>query len=100
MGNFAYILADLVLTIADIAVFFLLVYIVMGWLFALNIINTYNQFVNMIYGSLYRLFEPALAPFRRLMGGGMGGVDLSPILLFLILEFGSRFIAEAIISLA
>ncbi|MCC3861934.1 YggT family protein [Pseudemcibacter aquimaris] len=82
MGNFAFILADLVLTIASIAKFLLFVYIILSLLMSFNVINAYNQFVNMIYGSLYRLFEPALAPFRRLMGGGMGGLDFSPIILF------------------
>ena len=100
MGNFAIILGDLVLTVAGIAKFLLFIYIIISLLISFNVINAYNQFVSLIYGSLYKLFEPILSPIRNLIGGGMGGLDFSPIIVFLLLEFGARFIAEAIYSLA
>ena len=100
MGSFAYILADLILTVAGIAKFLLFVYIILSLLISFNVINSYNQFINIVYGSLARLFEPIMQPIRNLIGGGVGGIDFSPILVFLIIEFGARFLAQAVYSLA
>lgn len=100
MGNFAYILAELVMTVASIAKLLLFIYIIFSLLISFNVVNAYNQFVNIVYGSLYRLFEPMLRPFRNLLSGLGGGIDFSPLLLYLVIEFGAKFIAQAIISLA
>ena len=68
-----------------------LVYIViamaiLSWLIAFNVVNTRNPVVHMIAELLYRLTEPALRPIRNLLPN-MGGIDISPIVLFLIILF-------------
>ena len=40
----------------------------------------------MIVDALYKLTEPALRPIRRLLPN-MGGLDLSPVVLILLLYF-------------
>jgi len=79
----------LVLTIyyaLDIYKWFVIAMVIFSWLFAFNVINTRNQFVAMVGDFLMRVTEPVLRPIRRFMPD-LGGVDLSPIVLFLIIFF-------------
>jgi len=66
---------------------------IFSWLFAFNIVNSSNQFINMIGRVLYNLTEPALRPIRRFMPD-LGGVDISPVILLLIIWFLQSFIAR------
>jgi len=59
---------------------------ILSWLIAFNVVNTRNPVVRMIAELLYRLTEPALRPIRSLLPN-MGGIDISPIVLFLIILF-------------
>ncbi|MGA7231985.1 MAG: YggT family protein [Xanthobacteraceae bacterium] len=59
---------------------------ILSWLIAFNVVNTRNPVVRMIAELLYRLTEPALRPIRSLLPN-MGGIDISPIILFLIILF-------------
>ncbi|MFC4350189.1 YggT family protein [Fodinicurvata halophila] len=59
---------------------------VLSWLVAFNIVNTGNQVVYVITDFLYRVTEPALAPIRRILPN-LGGIDLSPMVLILLLIF-------------
>jgi YggT family protein len=59
---------------------------ILSWLIAFNVVNTRNPVVHMIAELLYRLTEPALRPIRNLLPN-MGGIDISPIILFLIILF-------------
>lgn len=59
---------------------------IFSWLFAFNVINSSNQFVNAIGTMLYNLTEPALRPIRRVMPN-LGGIDISPVILLLIIFF-------------
>jgi YggT family protein len=59
---------------------------VMSWLIAFNVINPYNQFVRSLWQGLNALTEPVLRPIRRRMPD-LGGIDISPLVLILILFF-------------
>jgi YggT family protein len=59
---------------------------ILSWLIAFNVVNTRNPVVHMIAELLYRLTEPVLRPIRNLLPN-MGGIDISPIILFLIILF-------------
>jgi YggT family protein len=59
---------------------------VFSWLYAFNVVNSRNQFVGMIGEFLYKATEPALRPIRRIMPD-LGGLDISPIILLLIIFF-------------
>ncbi|MDO9306644.1 MAG: YggT family protein [Pseudomonadota bacterium] len=68
---------------------------VFSWLFAFNVINTRNQFVAMVADFLYKVTEPALRPIRRFLPD-LGGIDISPIVLLLILFFIRQLILTTI----
>jgi YggT family protein len=59
---------------------------IFSWLAAFNVVNTRNQVVGMIGEFLYRITEPVLRPIRNLLPA-MGGIDISPVILFLIIIF-------------
>jgi YggT family protein len=71
---------------------------IFSWLYAFNVVNSRNQFVSSIGNMLYRLTEPALRPIRRFMPD-LGGVDISPIILLLILFFIRQLILTTIAPL-
>jgi len=57
---------------------------ILSWLFAFNVVNPQNQVVAMIGDFLHRITEPVLRPIRRHMPD-LGGIDISPIVLFLLI---------------
>ncbi len=59
---------------------------IFSWLVAFNVVNTRNHVVAMIGDFLYRITEPALRPIRNLLPN-LGGIDISPVILFLIIVF-------------
>jgi len=59
---------------------------IFSWLFAFNAINSSNQFVDAIGRFLFNVTEPVLAPIRRVMPN-LGGIDISPIIVLLIIFF-------------
>jgi len=65
---------------------FIIASAVFSWLYAFNVVNPRNQFVAQIGNFLYRVTEPALRPIRRFLPD-LGGIDISPIVLLLIIFF-------------
>ena len=65
---------------------------ILSWLIAFNVVNTRNQFVAAVAEFLYRITEPALAPIRRFMPN-LGGLDISPIILILLIILVQKLIA-------
>lgn len=78
--------------IINIMWFIIIVSAIFSWLYAFNVINTRNQFVNQVGGALYRLTEPLYRPIRRFMPN-LGGVDLSPLVVLVILFFLQQVLA-------
>ena len=71
---------------------------IFSWLYAFNVVNPRNQVVGTVGNALYRLTEPALRPIRRFMPD-LGGIDISPIILLLILFFLRQFIITTLVPL-
>lgn len=67
-----------------------------SWLYAFNIINTRNPIVGQIGNVLHQVTEPVLAPIRRFMPD-LGGVDISPIVVFVIIYFIRQLIWTSLI---
>jgi len=86
-------LLDVVLFAINIVWIILLVWVVLSWLVAFQVVNTRNQFVATIYRALYALTEPVLRPIRRILPN-TGAIDLSPLVLVLILFIIQRVIAN------
>ena len=65
----------------------------LSWLVAFKVVNTQNRFVYMAGDFLHRVTEPALRPIRRFLPN-LGGIDLSPIVLILLLLFAESLLFE------
>ncbi len=70
----------------EIYVWFIIASAIFSWLYAFNVVNSRNPFVAQIGDFLYKVTEPALRPIRRLLPD-LGGIDISPIVLFIIIYF-------------
>ncbi|WP_024586894.1 YggT family protein [Aliihoeflea sp. 2WW] len=68
---------------------------IFSWLYAFNVVNPRNQFVGTIGNFLYKVTEPALRPIRRLLPD-LGGIDISPIILLLLIFFLRQFILTTV----
>lgn len=75
---------DIVLIVLQMYIWLLIASAVLSWLIAFNVVNTRNQFVAMVADFLYRITEPLLRPIRNLMPN-LGGLDLSPVILILLI---------------
>ena len=58
--------------------------VVLSWLTAFNVVNRSNRFVHVVGDFIFRITEPALRPIRNILPN-LGGIDISPVLLILIL---------------
>jgi YggT family protein len=81
----------LVDTLIRIYIWLLIASVVLSWLVAFNVVNTRHPFVNTVGRFLYQVTEPALRPIRRVVPS-FGGIDVSPVILALIIEFARRFL--------
>ena len=81
-----YAIFDLINVVLNFYSFCLLVYVIMSWLIAFNIINGYQPLVRTINDFLNRLIEPAVRHIRRYIPP-FNGLDLSVIILFLAIRF-------------
>ena len=88
-----YSLLQLISTVITLYIWALIISAVLSWLVAFNVINTGNRFVYMVGDFLYRITEPALRPIRRFIPL-LGGIDISPVVLILILIFLRNFMFE------
>ena len=79
-------LANVILIAIQLYIWLLVASAVLSWLIAFNVVNTRNQFVSAIADFLWRVTEPALRPIRNFMPN-LGGIDISPVILILILIF-------------
>ena len=80
-------------TILGLYVWILIASAILSWLVAFNVVNTRNRAVYVIGDFLYRVTEPVLAPIRRIMPN-LGGLDLSPIIVILIIFFIRNLMRE------
>jgi YggT family protein len=78
-----FLVIDLVLLLY---IYLLVAAAVLSWLVAFNVVNTRNQAVAVIGDFLYRVTEPALRPIRNMLPD-LGGIDISPVILILIIIF-------------
>jgi YggT family protein len=78
LGFISYVLTLYLYVVIAMAIF--------SWLVVFNVVNTRNHIVAMIGDFLYRITDPALRPIRNMLPN-FGGIDISPIILFLIIIF-------------
>jgi YggT family protein len=71
---------------------------VVSILVSFGVLDTRNRLVWTIGDFLYRITEPALRPLRNLLPN-LGGIDISPIILILLLQAARMLLGEIELSL-
>ncbi len=88
-----YALLNLILRVLDFYSYVIIATAIMSWLLAFDVINFRNDFVRTIWNFLNAMTEPLLRPIRRILPN-LGGIDVSPIILLLLLMFVQELIKE------
>ena len=86
-------------TILGLYVWILIASAILSWLVAFNVVNTRNNFVRSIWNFLDAVTEPVLRPIRNILPN-LGGVDISPIILILLIIFIQNLIVDYLMPIA
>jgi YggT family protein len=81
-----YALLNLISTLITIYIWLLIAQAVLSWLLAFGVVNRYNRVVTAVGDFLWRITEPLLRPIRSVLPD-LGGIDISPVILILLLYF-------------
>lgn len=92
----SYAIANLLLTIIDLYWWVVIVSVALSWLVAFDVLNTRSQAAQTIWRAVDTLTEPLLAPIRNVLPA-VGGLDLSPLILLLGLQFLRDVVARVLI---
>ena len=75
----------LIYSLIQLVIFVVIVNAILSWLIAFDVLNIRNPTVNRILRALDAITDPMLRPIRRFMPN-LGGIDISPIVLLLLLQ--------------
>ena len=78
----------LVNAVISLMIWFIIAQAILSWLVAFDVINYRNRFVYSVGSFLDQITRPLLEPFRRIIPS-LGGIDISPIVVILLLQFAS-----------
>lgn len=92
-----YALFQLVDTIISIYIWIIIIQVMLSWLVAFKVVNTGNRVIYVIGDALFRLTEPVMRPVRKLIPA-IGGFDLSPVVVILVLVFVRNLIVVDLAS--
>ena len=84
-------------TLVTLIVWALMLQVIMSWLVAFNIVNTQNKFVWQVNYALDKLTNPLLSPIKQLLPN-LGGIDISPIILIVVLHFARNLLFELLLG--
>jgi YggT family protein len=86
-------------TLIMLYVYLLIAAAVLSWLIAFNVVNVRHPVVRQIGDFLDRITEPALRPLRAILPN-LGGIDISPVILILLLLFVRNLLHELFFTLS
>ena len=75
---------DVILILLHIYTYIIIATAIISWLLAFDVINFRNELVRSVWNFLNAVTEPVLRPIRGLLPN-LGGIDVSPIILLLLL---------------
>ena len=84
-------LIDVLIFLLRVLWWIIIIQMILSWLVAFNVINTYNDFMRTFLGALDRITEPLYRPFRRILPD-FGGIDFSPMVVLLIVIMLDRLL--------
>ena len=73
-------------SLVSIYIWILIINALISWLIAFNVLNTSNRLVYSLLDISYKMTDPLLRPIRNFLPN-LGGIDISPVILILLLMF-------------
>ena len=92
-------LVGFVIYLLQLLIYLMIAQVILSWLVAFNVVNYQNRFVRTVANALDRILDPLLRPIRRVMPD-LGGIDLSPMLLILVIILVQRLLSGLVLDLA
>ena len=74
---------EILMLLLNVVWFFIIAHVIMSWLINFQVLNTQQPLVAQIWYGLNRLLEPIYGPVRRMLPA-MGGIDLAPLAVLLL----------------
>ena len=88
----SFALRTVLITILDLYWWVVIIAVILSWLVGFGVINTYNQIARAVVRAFHALTEPVFGPIRRILPA-LGGLDLSPLIVLLIIMFFRNWLA-------
>lgn len=82
-------IVELILELIHLYNYVLFAWVILSLLISFGIVNRYQPVVQKINLALFKLTDPLLKPIRKYMPD-LGGIDISPIILIIGLDFIGR----------
>ena len=92
-------LLEVILIALQLYTYLIVASAILSWLVAFNVVNTRNDVVRSIWNFLDAVTEPALRPIRRILPN-LGGIDISPVILILLIIFIQKLIVDYLMPIA
>ena len=80
-------------SVVSIYIWILIINALLSWLIAFNVLNTSNRLVYSLLDISYKMTDPLLRPIRNFLPN-LGGIDISPVVLILLLMFVRNLVFE------
>lgn len=88
MAPFIHPFFMIVYAVLSLFEYIVIINVAMSWLLSFGVISMSNELVRLVWNGVEGICEPALRPLRRFLPS-LGGMDFSPLVLLLILQFAS-----------
>ena len=92
-------IVSIVNIVLNLIIWVLVAQAILSWLIVFNVVSMRSNAVRQIAWTLQRLTDPLLRPIRRILPD-MGGIDLSPMALILLIMLVQRLIPALMADLA
>ncbi len=90
-GNLVLAVANVLDILLDVYKWVIIIAAIISWVSP----DPYNPVVRF----LYLVTEPVLRPIRRLIGGRLGPIDISPLIVIIAIIFIQKFLISSLIEL-
>ena len=92
-------LIDVLIILLTVIWWIIVIQMILSWLVAFNVINTYNDFIRGLLRALDRMTEPVYRPIRKVLPD-FGGLDFSPMVVLIVLLILDRLLRGVALDIA
>lgn len=87
----------LIRSVMSLAALVVITDVILSWLVSFNVVNMSNRFVYAIVMSFSKVSNIMLNPIRRRLPADIGGFDISPVILLLLIMFLEQVVTRILL---